>query len=151
MGIQDLEKLFEIKGWISEFNKTFGVQLSFIIDSDTKTAVRILINQKGEYQIKKTLTQDEANELRSQGFDMFVPDLMDAKHKLVIEYQEEPKPQRGPKIVKKGHDEFSDLGKDDAYSRAGFKQHKIWESDSLHDQKLSLFEFLFTVIKGKLK
>ena len=61
----------------------------------------------------------------------FVPDLLDFNHKKIIEYEEEAKPNHGPKIVKRGHFEESnrDTRRDHYYHLAGFSLLKIWENE----------------------
>lgn len=85
-------------------------------------------------------------ELKAKGNEIKCPDLLDYKHKLIIEYEEEPKPgKRGGKLGKKGHTEESkkDEHRDQLYRIAGFKLLKIWESeyksDNIWQQKLHEF------------
>jgi hypothetical protein len=124
MGIQDLDRLDQIGTYANSFTK-----YHFTIDTDTKNSDNgITINEYG-ICYKDPLTEVAARQLKKLGFKRFVPDLLDWKNKRIIEYQEEPKPCKGPKIIQKGHDEFSDENKDLFYKLAGFKQLKIWESD----------------------
>ena len=109
------------------------------MDTDTKTSnLGLTISQHGIYY-RDPLSESAAKSLRKMGFKRFVPDVIDFKHKLIIEYQEEPRPQRGAKIIKKGHTEFSDQDKDLYYKLAGFIQLKIWESDQSWMDKIDSF------------
>lgn len=71
-------------------------------------------------------------ECKAKGNEIKCPDLLDYEHKLIIEFEEEPKPgKRGGKLGKKGHVEESDKDehRDQLYRIAGFKLLKIWEND----------------------
>ena len=146
MGIQDLQKLFEIKNQIQQIDKKNFY--NFIIDSDTKEGrTRIIIDEFGTWIKTPNLTEEQASEYRKKGFRQFVPDLIDFKNKIIIEYQEESKGRQGVlrrrgKINKKGHDEFSDEDKDIFYKLAEFNQLKIWENTSPEEQKEELEKFL---------
>tara|TARA_B110000438_G_scaffold5619_1_gene5605 strand:+ start:1622 stop:2068 length:447 start_codon:yes stop_codon:yes gene_type:complete len=146
MGIQDLQKLFEINQQIKQFDKK--KYFNFIIDTDTKEGkTRIVIDEFGTWKKTPQLTEEQATEYRKKGFRQFVPDLIDFKNKGIIEYQEECKGRQGVlrrrgKINKKGHDEFSDEDKDLFYKLAKFNQLKIWENTSPEQQKEELKDFL---------
>ncbi len=134
MGIQDLDRLEQVQKYANSFPGA-----NFIIDANTReSANTILIDEYG-HVIKSPISKEVADNLRKDGFRPFVPDLLDFKNARIIEYQEEPKPMRGPKIIKKGHDEFSDSDKDLFYELAGFKQLKIWESDQDWMRKIDAF------------
>jgi hypothetical protein len=146
MGIQDLQKLFEINQQIKQFDKK--KYYNFIIDTDTKEGkTRIVIDEFGTWKKVPVLTEKQALEFRKKGFRQFVPDLIDFKNKIIIEYQEESKGRPGVlrrrgKINKKGHDEFSDEDKDIFYELAKFNQLKIWENTPALEQKEELKYFL---------
>jgi hypothetical protein len=153
MGIQDLQKLFEIKNQIQQIDKKS--HYNFIIDSDTKEGrTRIIIDEFGTWEKTPNLTEEQASEYRKKGFRQFVPDLIDFKNKIIIEYQEECKGRQGVlrrrgKINKKGHDEFSDEDKDIFYKLAKFNQLKIWENTPLVEQNKELKVFLKAFSKNK--
>jgi hypothetical protein len=157
MGIQDLQKLFEINQQIKQFDKK--KHYNFIIDTDTKEGkTRIVIDEFGTWKKTPYLTEEQAVEFRKKGFRQFVPDLIDFKNKVIIEYQEESKGRQGVlrrrgKINKKGHDEFSDEDKDLFYKLAEFNQLKIWENTSPEEQKEELEKFLriFSNTKNNFK
>jgi hypothetical protein len=146
MGIQDLEKLFSINQQIKKIDT--GNYYNFVIDTDTKESkTRIIINEFGVWKKMPILTEIQAKGFRKKGFRQFVPDLIDFKNKIIIEYQEESEGRQGVlrrrgKINKKGHDEFSDEDKDIFYGLAKFNQLKIWENTPLEKQKEELETFL---------
>ena len=146
MGIQDLEKLFSINQQIKKIDT--GNYYNFVIDTDTKEGkTRIIINEFGAWKKMPILTKIQAKDFRKKGFRQFVPDLIDFKNKIIIEYQEESEGRQGVlrrrgKINKKGHDEFSDEDKDIFYGLAKFNQLKIWENTPLEKQKEELETFL---------
>jgi hypothetical protein len=146
MGIQDLKKLFSINQQIKKIDT--GNYYNFVIDTDTKEGkTRIIINEFGAWKKMPILTEIQAKDFRKKGFRQFVPDLIDFKNKIIIEYQEESEGRQGVlrrrgKINKKGHDEFSDEDKDIFYGLAKFNQLKIWENTPLEKQKKELEIFL---------
>ena len=152
MGAQDLQKLFEIKNQIQQIDKKN--HYNFIIDSDTKEGrTRIIIDEFGTWKKTPNLTEEQASEYRKKGFRQFVPDLIDFKNKIIIEYQEECKGRQGVlrrrgKINKKGHDEFSDEDKDIFYELAKFNQLKIWENTPITKQEEELKIFLKSLMKN---
>ena len=155
MGAQDLQKLFEIKNQIQQIDKKNDY--NFIIDSDTKEGrTRIIIDEFGTWKKMPNLTEEQASEYRRKGFRQFVPDLIDFKNKIIIEYQEECKGRQGVlrrrgKINKKGHDEFSDEDKDIFYELAKFNQLKIWENTPQDEQDKELESFLENNNKNNFK
>ena len=152
MGAQDLQKLFEINKQIKQFDKK--KYYNFIIDTDTKEGrTRIIIDEFGTWKKTPHLTEEQASEYRKKGFRQFVPDLIDFKNKIIIEYQEESKGRQGVlrrrgKINKKGHDEFSDEDKDIFYELAKFNQLKIWENTPITKQEEELKVFLKALMKN---
>ena len=152
MGAQDLQKLFEINKQIKQFDKK--KYYNFIIDTDTKEGrTRIVIDEFGTWKKTPHLTEEQATEYRKKGFRQFVPDLIDFKNKIIIEYQEESKGRQGVlrrrgKINKKGHDEFSDEDKDIFYELAKFNQLKIWENTPITKQEEELKIFLKSLMKN---
>lgn len=84
----------------------------------------------------------------AEGDNLFVPDIMEINYKIIIEYEEESKPMKGPKIRKKGHWEESrrDSRRDYHYAAAGFLVLKIWESEYKNGTwKKKLKSFLTTI------
>ena len=155
MGIQDLEKLFHINQQIKEIDKEN--QYNFIIDTDTKEGkTRIIIDELGTWQKVPFLSEGQAETFRKKGFRQFVPDLIDFKNKIIIEYQEESEGRQGVlrrrgKINKKGHDEFSDEDKDIFYDLAKFSQLKIWENTAPEKQREELEIFLKLFLSNKIQ
>lgn len=73
------------------------------------------------------------------------PDVMDFHNRIIIEYEEESKPQRGPKIIKKGHwsECKHDEDRDRKYKAVEFRLCKIWESEYKKGTWINkLFHFL---------
>jgi len=155
LGIQDLEKLFHINQQIKEIDKKN--QYNFIIDTDTKDGkTRIIINELGTWKKVPLLSEEQAKAFRKKGFRQFVPDLIDFKNKIIIEYQEESEGRQGVlirrgKINKKGHDEFSDEDKDIFYDLAKFSQLKIWENTAPEKQREELEIFLKLFSSNKVQ
>ena len=155
MGIQDLEKLFHINQQIKEIDKEN--QYNFIIDTDTKDGkTRIIIDELGTWKKVPLLSEEQAKAFRKKGFRQFVPDLIDFKNKIIIEYQEESEGRQGVlrrrgKINKKGHDEFSDEDKDIFYNLAKFSQLKIWENTAPEKQREELEIFLKLFSSNKVQ
>lgn len=134
MGIKDLDRLNKLAQYANSFEP-----YHFDMDTDTKYSRNLILISQYGITIRQPISEYTAKVSKSIGFKPFVPDLLDYNHKLIIEYNEEPLPQRGAKIIKKGHDEFSDHDKDLYYKLAGFKQLKIWESDQLWMDKIDSF------------
>lgn len=129
MGITDTRDLFNIYDIIKKLDHDHEWGFTFEIDSDTKRAGGLMINEYGDV-ITGDITQEEAHTLRSLGYRRFVPDLIEYHYKGIIEYQEEQKPTKGASLGTKGHSELSDSDKDLFYTLGGFEQLKIWESDT---------------------
>lgn len=142
MGHYDLEKLLYIKKLCRQVNPKYN----FTVDVDTEEGqTRVYINDDGVWFRARNVSEEEAVRWKSWGYKIFVPDLADFTYKLIIEYQEEPKPNKGymkAKITKKGHDELSDTDKDTYYYLAGFKQLKVWEHWKDEDIITALEKFL---------
>ena len=155
MGIQDLEKLFHINQQIKNIDKQN--EYNFVIDTDTKEGkTRIIIDEIGTWKKVPVLTKEQAEVFRKKGFRQFVPDLIDFKNKIIIEYQEESEGRQGilrrrGKINKKGHDEFSDEDKDIFYDLAKFSQLKIWENTPVEKQREELETFLKLFSSNKVQ
>ena len=134
MGINDLDRLNQIAIYANSFPS-----FHFTMDTDTKHSTNCILIDEYGHVIKSPISKTVADNLRKDGYKPFVPDLLDIKNKLIIEYNEEPRPWRGAKIIKKGHTEFSDQDKDLYYKLAGFHQLKIWESDKFWTDKINSF------------
>lgn len=73
------------------------------------------------------------------------PDILDFNNKIIIEFEEESLPQKGPKIRRKGHwaESKRDTNRDQNYNKAGFRVCKIWQNElKKGDWPLKLFYFL---------
>ena len=127
MGEQDIEKLMEIYTHLTNFCKTNNFNFKFKVDQGNfETAIEFMGNGHSHPPISSNWTA-----LQKNGHAVICPDLLDYRNKIVIEYEEEPKPMKGPKIIKKGHTEESkkDTDRDNFYEQGKFKLFKIWEFD----------------------
>ena len=67
MGVQDLQKLFEINQQIKKIDKKENY--NFIIDTDTKEGrTRIIIDEFGTWKKTSHLTKEQADDYRKKGF-----------------------------------------------------------------------------------
>lgn len=142
MGHRDLDSLFPIVQEARRISEEYNLGFSFRWDQgDYET--RIDISDLGTCFIGN-------GKLPLIGFEMFCPDILDFHNKIIIEYEEEAKPNKGAKR-RKGHFEGNnrDLRRDWAYTRARFDYLKIWESDK--NWKDTLKQFLIkTYAKRRL-
>ena len=139
MGNIDIDNLFKIYYEINSINEKHHLKYSFKIDKGNfETAIEFW--EIGYHHPPKSKDWDESKKC---GTTILCPDLLDYQHKIIIEYEEEPKPgKRGGKLGKKGHTEESsrDTNRDLYYRLGGFRLYKIWESDK--DWKSNLEKFL---------
>jgi len=128
---------------------------------------KILVNQCKEfgwpYQFKEDLgTYETAIEFWPMGYDhppksknwdalkdaehqIICPDILDFYNKIIVEFEEEPKPgKKMGKLGKKGHTAESnrDSNRDQLYRIAGFRFCKVWESEPLNVVEVKLHYFL---------
>ncbi len=139
MGHVDIEILMEINKEIKKLNTKY----SFIVDHGSfETAIEFW--GMGYHHPPKSANWEES---RDNGNEIKCPDLLDYSNKLIIEYEEEPKPgKKGGKLGKKGHTEESirDIHRDQLYRIAGFKVLKIWESEYKSKEFIEkLYDFLY--------
>lgn len=139
MGIVDIVILNEIYQECNRLEKIWKWGFEFKQDSGSYETA-ILIHDNGEIHSPNTICKYEKDE-----YKIFVPDIMDLENKMIIEYEEEAKPMKGPKIRKRGHWDESkrDTRRDESYHKAGFRLCKIWESSFKDNSwKTKLFQFL---------
>ncbi|MFQ5750738.1 MAG: hypothetical protein ACE5HI_01970 [bacterium] len=107
----------------------------------------IIINDLGEW--RKPSISDNWHTLKANEV-LFCPDLIEYIFRAIIEHEEQPKPQKGARIIKKGHSEESrrDSKRDLAYERAGFLVLKIWENEDQDTQKSKILQFLDKVARA---
>jgi len=134
--LQDINKSIKTLLEYTRWDYTFKTD-----DGDYETAIEFTaIGYRHPPQSKNW------DEMKADGNTMVCPDLLDYTHKLIIEYEEEPKPgKRGGKLGKKGHTSESDRDehRDQLYRIAGFKLLKIWEIEYLSNSyKEKLYKFL---------
>lgn len=142
MGHKDLMSLFPIVQEARRISDEFDLRFSFKWDQgDYET--RIDISSLGTCFIGN-------GKLPLIGFEMYCPDILDYNNKIIIEYEEEAKSNKGAKR-RKGHFEGNnrDLKRDWAYTRAKFDLLKVWESDKKWKEKLKQF-LIITYAKRKL-
>ena len=141
LGAADIERLHPIYRFATDFSKLMGFPFTFSEDSGSFETV-IAIDDDGRYQ----RAEPEQNfESYGNGWHVFVPDILDYENKIIIEFEEESKPQKGPKIRKKGHWEESkrDIRRDQYYRVAGFSVFKIWQNQyKKNSWKIPLVQFL---------
>jgi len=139
MGLSDIIKLIEINNYIIKQYPKFR----FSIDRGN-FETRLCIDELGYYFVPEEKQNFKDLYLGSERV-LLVPDLLDLKNKLIIEYNEESKPHRGHKIIKKGHFEESkrDTNKNHYYNiliiKHGFRYLQIWETDPEWKNKINAF------------
>lgn len=128
MGVVDLVVLDDIRKTLIKLEKENNWGFNFKIDHGTwETAIEFSAIGYNHPPKSKNWEEVKANEN-----EIKCPDLLDWKNKIIIEYEEEPKPgKKGGKLGKKGHVEESerDSHRDLLYAIGGFKLFKIWESE----------------------
>lgn len=131
MGQADLERLFKVYYEINFIKKKHNLLCNFKIDTGSfETAIEF--TAIGYHHPPKSKNW---NELKQSGNDILCPDLLDYHNRIIIEYEEEPRPG------KKGHTEESkrDEKRDYFYRIGGFRLFKVWESDGVWKEKLEKF------------
>jgi len=105
MGIVDYENLYKIYRTCVDYCKVEKLPFHFKVDSGTyETAIEF--TAIGYHHPPRSKSWKE---LKEQGNEIKCPDLLDFENKLIIEYEEEPKPGKiGGKLGKKGHTSESD-------------------------------------------
>lgn len=134
MGERDIESIHPVYLYCNEISKENNYPFKFKEDSGKyETAIQIMENG----MILMPPQQVVSGEI-------FVPDILDFHNKIILEYEEECKPNKGAKR-RKGHFELNnhDSNRDTYYTKIAnppFRLHKIWESDK--DWKKGVKEFL---------
>jgi len=137
---KDFDILHKIYDEVQRLNKELGLKQIWKVDNGF-FETRIDISENGEYDIGN-------GKLPDNGFEMFCPDLICFKNKLIIEYEEEAQPHSGYAGAKLNKGHFPELLnkrdtiRDDYYKRAGFTLLKVWEGDIRHkllDQYITNF------------
>lgn len=138
MGEVDIDKLMEIYKFVTNFCKSNQLYFKFIVDQGKmETAIEFFSFTKAEHPPRSK----NWNEVKNNGNVILVPDLLDIHDRIIIEYEEESKPMKGPKIIKRGHSEEStkDMLRDEYYRKSGFRFFKVWESDTEWKKPLGKF------------
>ena len=128
MGEVDLVILSDINKVVKKLEKENNWNFSFKTDDGTfETAIEF--TAIGYHHPPKSKNW---NESKKEGNEIKCPDLLDFHNRIILEYEEEPKPgKRMGKLGKKGHTEESekDSHRDMLYRIAGFRLFKIWETE----------------------
>lgn len=132
MGHRDFDRIYPVWQEANRISEEFGLGFRFKFDQGNYET-RIDISDLGTCFIGN-------GKLPLIGFEMFCPDVLDFHNKIIIEYEEEAKPNKGSKR-RKGHFEGNnhDLKRDWAYTKAKFGVCKIWESDKKWKETLKQF------------
>jgi len=147
MGIVDYEELHEIYRICVDYCKTEKISFNLKVDSGTyETAIEF--TAIGYHHPPRPKSWEE---LKKQGNEILCPDILDFENRIIVEFEEEPKPgKRMGKLGKKGHTSESkrDEHRDMLYRIAGFRVLKIWESEYIsNNYKAKLYQFLHEVYK----
>lgn len=138
MGEVDLSMLMVIYKYVTEFSNDNSIPYKFVVDQGKfETAIEFMSYSKHCHPpISSNWTAVKKN-----GYAIYCPDLLDYNNQIILEYEEEAKPQKGPKIRKKGHFEESahDEARDTFYKEGGFRVFKIWQTDENWRFKLEQF------------
>jgi len=144
LGGKDLERIHPVYRYCVDFCKAKKIKNHFREDSGSFETL-VCINHDG---ICRTY-----HEKSNYDFVTFVPDIIDYQNRIIIEIEEESKPKTGffgAKNKKRGHWEEAkhDVERDEAYNLAGFKLHKVWESEiKTNSWRKKLHQFLEESLK----
>ena len=144
MGQIDLEKLFVVYYETLSITKKHNLPFRFKIDEGTYETAIEFIEDKPHHP-------PHSQSWKSQPL-ILCPDLLDYRHKIIIEYEEEiGEPTRNAKLAKKGHNREGDFNtkrdhrRNKYYTLGGFRVLRIWESDEGESWREKLENFLLTL------
>lgn len=141
MGTNDILRIHPVYRTLTNQCKKFSWPYQFKEDLGSfETSIEFW--EMGYYHPPKSKNWDES---KKRGTQIICPDILDYNNKIIIEYEEEPKPgKKGGKLGKKGHIEESnrDTNRDQLYRMGGFRFCKIWESEPAEVLKIKLHYFL---------
>ena len=140
MGIVDYENLYKIYRISIDYCKQEKLPFHFKVDSGTfETAIEFWA--MGCYHPPKSKNWKE---LKKTGNEIKCPDLLDYKHKMIIEYEEESKSDKKGHTSESKHDSHRDM----LYRIAGFRLLKIWEFElKSNEYKNKVCQFLHEMYK----
>lgn len=145
MGIKDAESLHKIYEKVKTFCKENNLPYHFKVDDDDyETALEFFFNGKSWYTLHPPKSKNwDSNPI------IFCPDLLDYRHKKIIEYEEEgQKKLSGAKLARKGHGPEGDLpNKRDTrrgyyYDSANYDVLRFYETDLKEENWKKLYDFL---------
>lgn len=143
MGNQDLERIHPVYRACVDFSKLAELPFSFKEDSGNfETAI--------EFNNNLSIHPPNANNWDDGNFDIVCPDILDYRHKIVIEFEEETGNRKcGAHYAKKGHghkgdpDTKRDNIRNKLYEKYCFRVFRLWESVYKKENwKKKLFTFL---------
>lgn len=141
MGLRDYDRLYPIYRYLKDLELNRVYPISFKVD-DGFYSTALIFNVESLGYRSPAINENWENVSKKDSV-LICPDLLDLKNKIIIEYEEESKPQKRAKIIKKGHFEESerDERRDGFYKKNGFRILKIWDHDSQNFKKI-VDEFL---------
>lgn len=141
MGERDYENLHIIYRQCVEWCKKYKLPFKFKVDAGSfETAIEFSVI--GYNHPPKSENWEES---RTNGNEIKCPDILDFEHRIIIEYEEEPKPgKKMGRLGKKGHTEEStkDSHRDYLYRISGFHVLKFWETDLKQQNWEKIHNFL---------
>jgi very-short-patch-repair endonuclease len=150
LGEIDIHNIHPIYRHAVETTKLHDMPFQFREDTGSFETL-IAISESGKYR--------SYHEKNNRTFIPFVPDIIDYKNKIIIEFEEETGNRRaGAKMARKGHGHEGDMPtkrderRNEFYKLAGFTVLRIWESQFKNSiaWKIALTEFLFKCWRNQL-
>lgn len=154
MGVKDADALHEIYEIAKAYCKKHKLPYHFTVDDgDWETAIEFFFLGDA-----KTPQWEVIHPPRSKNWDsnptIFCPDLLDFKHKLIIEFEEEgQKRLSGARLARKGHGpEFDLLNKRDSrradyYNWGNFRVLRFYEADLKEENWKKIHQFLLDCVE----
>jgi len=153
LGEVDIVVLHDIYKHACRLEKEFNWGYHFEVDSGGFETM-LAFHKGGNLTVPNIIIQNMHPDTIKRKYKVLVPDIIDYSNKVIIEYEEESEPMKGPKIRKRGHWEESkhDAERDLYYHNAGYTVLKIWENEYNRDVwKPKVKEFLMETFRSKIK